>query len=266
MTALAHPRVVTLLTDFGLSDAFVGIMKGVLLREAPGLAIIDVSHGIPAQDTAAGAFVLAQSFGWFPEGSVHVCVVDPGVGSARAALVAEARGHTFVAPDNGVLTAVLETDPAAQVRRVDLARLGLSPKSRTFHGRDVFAPLSAWLASGRRSFAELGELCVPERCPFAQPVHDARGASGQVLFVDHFGNLISNLPSSALASHASLSVEVGGRVLRVVGTYSEAEPGECVALVSSFDTLEIAERNGNAARALGLERGAPIRVEWGARP
>ena len=261
------PRLVTLLTDFGATDPFVGIMKGVMLREEPRLRIIDVTHGVGAQDIGAAAFVLGHSFGWFPAGSVHVGVVDPGVGGARAVLVAEASGHYFVAPDNGLLSEVLAGDAGALVRRADVERLGLSPRSRTFHGRDVFAPLAAWLASGRRAFAELGELHAPVRLDLPRAVRDADGVQGRIVLVDHFGNLISNVPSSELEGEATdagargllaLRVEVGGLALRGVGTYSEAEPGECVGLVSSFGTLEIAERNGSAARSLGLGSGARI--------
>lgn len=264
MNGDGFPRLVTLLTDFGATDPFVGIMKGVMLREEPRLSIVDISHGVGAQDIDAAGFILAHSFGWFPEGSVHVAVVDPGVGGPRAALVANASGHTFVAPDNGLLSQVLAGDAAATVRRADLELLGLRPPSRTFHGRDVFAPLGAWLAAGKRELAELGALHAPVLREAPRSLRTSRGVTGQIVLVDHFGNLISNVAGSELGAGAAPSrVELAGRSLRVVGTYAEAEMGECVGLLSSFGTLEIAERNGSAARALGLGAGARIEVVWG---
>lgn len=259
MSALAATGVVTLLTDFGLSDPFVGIMKGVMLRAAPGLMLVDLSHGIPAQDIEAASFTLAHSFSWFAPGAVHLCVVDPGVGGRRVAVALRALGHTFVGPDNGVFTAILALDRGALSRRIEPSRLGLAPASRTFHGRDLFAPVAALLAAGTRNFEELGPPHELLRLAGHEPLQNATGATGKIVLIDHFGNLISNLPGAWLGSSAA-RVEVGGQRLRLVGTYSEAEPGECVALVSSFDTLEIAQRDGNAARALGLGRGEAVRV------
>ncbi|HET9930517.1 MAG TPA: SAM-dependent chlorinase/fluorinase, partial [Polyangiaceae bacterium] len=251
MTLPAPSRIVTLLTDFGVSDPFVGIMKGVLLRDAPELQLIDVTHAVPPQDVALAEFWLAESYRWFAPGTVHLCVVDPGVGSDRAALAAYADGHYFVAPDNGVLGAALQADAAAEVRRIDLGKLGIAPRSNTFHGRDVFAPVAALLASGKASLRELGEAwraAVRERVP---PKRAPDELVGRVVAVDHFGNLITDLPAKWLQG-GFVRVEASGRTLEIVATYSEAEVGECVALVSSFETLEIAVRNGNAAVALGL--------------
>jgi S-adenosylmethionine hydrolase len=251
--------LVTLLTDFGLDDPFVGIMKGVMLREAPGLTLVDLTHGIPAQDVEAAAFTLAHSFGWFAPGAVHLCVVDPGVGSERAAVALQARGHTFVGPDNGLFSAVQDLEPNAAARRIDPAELGLTLASRTFHGRDLFAPVAAWLASGRRRFEELGSVHELSRRPRPRPEQSPAGASGRVVLVDHFGNLITDLPGSWLEAGA-FRVEIGKYVVRLVGTYSEAKLGECVALVSSFGTLEIAQRDGNAAETLGFGRGEVVRA------
>jgi S-adenosylmethionine hydrolase len=251
--------VVTLLTDFGLEDPFVGILKGVLLREGSELQVVDLTHSVPAQNIEVASFYLERSFAWFPRGSVHLCVVDPGVGSDRAALAAEAHGHWFVAPDNGVLGAVLERDASARVRRLHPETLGLPEPSRTFHGRDVFAPVAAWLAGGRRPFDGLGPLATAIEIPKQPAQRSASGAVGRVITVDHFGNLITNLPAHWLED-ADAEVEIGSQKFRVVGTYAEAREGECVALVSSFHTLEVAQRNGNAAQALGVGRGALVRV------
>lgn len=259
MSAKAASRAVTLLTDFGLSDPFVGIMKGVMLRLAPRLELIDLSHGVPAQDVEAASFLLSHAFSWFAPGTVHLCVVDPGVGSERAAVAVNAQGHTFVGPDNGIFGAIAAADAAAVARRIEPSRLGLELRSRTFHGRDLFGPVAALLASGLRSFEELGPVHSLERKSPLAPRAEELGGSGRIVWIDHFGNLISNVPGSWLRAGAR-SVELGAHTLRVVGTYSEAEPGECVALVSSFDTLEVAQRGGSAARALGLGRGQAVRV------
>ena len=254
--------MVTLLTNFGLSDPFVGIMKGVMLRLAPGLELIDLSHGIPAQDVEAASFTLAHSFSWFAPGTVHLCVVDPGVGSARAAVAVRAHGYTFVGPDNGVFNALAEGDPHAAARRIEPAGLGPQLRSRTFHGRDLFAPVAALLASGRRQFEELGPVHELMQWSQQKPRRSEGGATGKVVLVDHFGNLISDVPGAWLRA-GECAVELGAHRVRCVGTYSEAEPGECVALVSSFDTLEIAQRDGSAARTLGLGRGQAVRVVSG---
>ena len=190
MSAQAKAGVVTLLTDFGLGDPFVGIMKGVMLRLAPGLELIDLSHGIPAQDVEAASFTLAHSFSWFAPGTVHVCVVDPGVGSARAAVAVRAHGYTFVGPDNGVFNALAEGDPHAAARRIEPAGLGLQLRSRTFHGRDLFAPVAALLASGRRQFEELGPVHELMQWSQQKPQRSEGGATGKVVLVDHFGNIV----------------------------------------------------------------------------
>lgn len=230
-----------------------------MLREAPELQLIDLSHAIPAQDVALAGLFLARSYGWFSSGTVHLCVVDPGVGSAREPLVAEADGHLFVAPDNGVLTQVLVNARAPTVRRIDLARLGLDPPSRTFHARDVFAPVAAWLATGLRPFSGLGPLHAPMMNAEDPPLRDTTELRGRVMFVDHFGNLVTNLPAEWLPP-GEVRVFIGDSSLRVVGTYAEARPGECVGLVSSFDTLEVALRDGSAASRLAVTRGAAVRV------
>jgi len=256
--------VVTLLSDFGLADPYVRMMKGAMLRQAPELRLVDLTHAVPAQDHELAGFFVFHSFRFFPHGSVHLCVVDPGVDSARAALAVRAAGHYFVAPDNGLLSRVLDADSKHEARAIDVERVGLGTPSRTFHGRDVFAPAAASLASGRTRFEELGPLHAP-LC--SKPAPAAAKGEGHVLFVDRFGNLVSDLPASALeAPVGDLAIEIAGRRLRVVGTYAEAEVGECVGLVSSFGTLEVAMREGNAAQALGVGRGATLRALRGGWP
>lgn len=252
--------VLTFLTDFGLQDPFVGIMHGVVLSRAPDARIIDLSHGIRPQDVTEAAFWLDRSQRWFPPGSVHVAVVDPGVGSQRAALAVAAQRQFFVAPDNGLLGPLLQRAPDAQVHHVDTAALGLEVPSRTFHGRDVFAPVGALLLAGT-PLDEIGPK-LPPQAPSAYPratlATDA--IDGVVVAIDHFGNLITNIDADDLANVGATRAEVGGGLLPLRGTYSEVSDGELLALINSFGTLEIAQRNGNAAKALGLPRGAAVRA------
>lgn len=263
--------LVTLLTDFGLSDPFVGILHGVIAKRGPELKVVDLTHQVPPQAIGVGAFYLRHTFSWFPEGTVHVAVVDPGVGSQRHAVVVEALGHLFVAPDNGLLGEVIELaaakGAAARSFRVDVAapRLGLTVASATFHGRDVFAPVGAELARGL-SACEVGpEASDLVPAPVAVVKRVSAGFEGQVVAVDHFGNCITNLCVGDLSPEAAAQPErfqvcVGQRALRLVRTYSDAAAGELCALVSSFGTIEIAARDGSAARQLseggaGAEQG-----------
>lgn len=249
--------IVTLLTDFGLSDPFVGIMKGVILSRAPDVRIVDLTHGIPPQDVIAGSFWLAESWRWFPRGTVHVAVVDPGVGTARTPVALEVEGHVFVGPDNGLFGAL--PAPAA-VHGIDTSRFGRL--SRTFHGRDIFAPVAANLASGALALADVGPArpgVAPSPIPL--PRDAAGGLEGAVVVVDRFGNLITNLRSAHVTPGSVL--QLGERTFRVVGTYGEARPGEVVALVNAFDCLEIAVRDGNAADTLGVTTGTPVLLARG---
>lgn len=256
--------LVTLLTDFGLRDTYVGVMKGVLFRDAPALrAAVDLTHAVPPQDVRSAAFHLGQAWRWFPAGTVHVAVVDPGVGSGRRILVARQDGHAFLAPDNGLLDPLL--GPDASVRALDVARHALSPgrrPSRTFHGRDVFAPVAARLASGLdpdEAGPPAGERVRLELAPPED--RGAEGIRGCVVCVDHFGNLVTNLPRELLAGGAGRwELEAAGRRAPLVGTYAEAERGELLALVDSYELVELAVRDGSAAERLGLGTGAPVRA------
>lgn len=248
--------IVTLLTDFGHRDPYVGVMKGAVLRANPKAVLVDLGHEVPPQDVTAGAFWWAAAIERFPIGSVHVGVVDPGVGTARRILAALACDCIWLAPDNGLLAAVLAADQAAEVRAVDVEHLQLRPVSRTFHGRDVFAPVAGWLAGGRYGFASLGprvDDAAPGELPFAGPP--------QVVHVDGYGNAITNVPAAALAGVAA--IEVGGQTLPVRGAYGDVAPGEPLALVGSYGLLEIAVNGGNAAERLGLRRGTRIGLAAG---
>jgi S-adenosylmethionine hydrolase len=255
--------LVTLLTDFGLSDPFVGVMKGVLLGNHPGLRVIDLSHGIQPGAVVAGAFWLECSYRYFPEGSVHCAVVDPGVGTARAAVVVAAERHFFVGPDNGLLAEVTLHAPHVEVREIHAARHGLLGASSTFHGRDVFAVTAGRLAAGQLAFADVGELVhlkVPS--PIPGVISEADGFVGNVLTADRFGNLITSLRASEVlpASDAAFVVGVAGKRLRSVRTFADAEPGELVALVGSFGAIELAVRDGSAQERLRPVPGASVKL------
>ncbi len=246
-----HPRpsgIVALLTDFGLADPYVGIMKGAVLRASPKVQIVDVTHDVAPQDVEAGAFFVGALVGRFPSGTVHVAVVDPGVGTARRLLAVAAHDAYWLGPDNGVLGAVT----AGEVRAIDVVHLGIRPESNTFHGRDILAPVAAWLAAGRYGFASLGPLVADAvRRPTG-------GGSARVVHVDRYGNLVTNVPAAALAGVGA--VRVGGQVVPLRRTYGDAPPGGLVALVGSYGLLEVAKNGGDAARATGSGRGAPIEL------
>lgn len=252
--------VITLLTDFGLTDPFVGVMTGVILSGFPAARVVDLCHGIRPQGIREAAFWLERCYSWFPVGTLHVAVVDPGVGSARRVLGAAAGGHYFLVPDNGLLGQQLTEAADARVVEVELARHALPRASATFHGRDVFAPLAAGLASRRIDFDALGAPAKPLPCELAAPTRDARGVSGEVVTIDRFGNLITNLDASWLDGAGVCRARIGELELPLLGTYSQANPGQLLALVNAFGVIEIAERDGNAERTLALGRGTPVRL------
>ncbi len=255
--------VITVTTDFGHRGPFVGTMKGVILSRFGAARIVDLTHEAYVHWPAEAGFWIARSYHYFPAGSVHLAVVDPGVGTDRSVLLAVADGHAFLAPDNGLLAELIERGGAV-VRHLPDALIDqyrLADTSATFHGRDVFAPLAAALACG--------EL-TPEACgapaddwvPSIIEPPETRGAQlvGVVITTDHFGNLISNIAREDLSAFRAPVVHAGGHEIRVQRTYGDVAPGEFVALVNSFGVLEIACAEQNAAEHLGLRRGAPIRV------
>ena len=243
------PRIITLLTDFGTADGYVAEVKGVLLSASPSATIVDLSHDIPPQDIEAARLALARSWQRFPEGTVHIVVIDPGVGGARAALAVESRKRFLLGPDNGVLS------PALLAGGADIVSLPIPPHaSATFHGRDVFAPAAARLAAGEA----LGNLGVPFDGPIVRRTPDTQrrgdGAIvGQILTVDRFGNLVTNI-----GSRTGGSVRIGTTDMTVRRTYSDVAEGALVALGGSSGFLEVAVRGGSAATALRARRGDAV--------
>ena len=253
---MTKAAIITLLTDFGTADGYVAEMKGVLLSAAREATIVDVSHEVPPQDIECARLALARYWRRFPTGTVHLVVVDPGVGTARAAIAVESDGRFLVGPDNGVLSPALLF---AGARAVQLAVPATA--APTFHGRDLFAPVAAALSSGAR-LDELGQpLLAPvvRRTPEPRRLADG-GIQGEVITIDRFGNAITNCMSLRPGA-----LEVGARVLPVRRTYADAAPGEPVAIVGSSGLIEVAVREGSAARALGLSRGTPVVLRLASR-
>ncbi|MEE2900778.1 MAG: SAM-dependent chlorinase/fluorinase [Myxococcota bacterium] len=254
--------IITLLTDFGLSDPFVGIMHGVLLSKKRDFTLIDLTHGIEPQNVRQAAFWIASSYREFPEGTVHMVVVDPGVGSKRRPLIAEIDGHYFVAPDNGVLSLVVDEAERVDVRYLRLWQLELSRVSNTFHGRDIFSPAAAELAIGKRWMTELGEDAIEtyKRLDVQSPSENDGRISGQIFMSDHFGNWFTNIPLKMYESWASPRVRIGELELPLQKTYSEVAPGDVVALTNSFDRLEIAVNQGSARKELPFSVGQAVEI------
>lgn len=257
--------IITLTTDFGAADGYVGAMKGVILNLVPHVTLVDISHAVPPQDVHHGAHVLATAAPYFPPGTVHVAVVDPGVGSARHGIALQTPGATFVGPDNGLFTPFLrERTACVALTRPTTHR---HPVSATFHGRDVFAPVAAHLAHGL-PLAALGPsvddpLALPDPQPRRLP--DGR-LRAEVVYIDRFGNLVTNIrPLAELEQKGGLGdirIVVGDESLAVCRTYADVAPGALLALVGSDGHLEIALREGSAAERLGLGVGATVEV-WG---
>lgn len=254
--------IITLLTDFGTTDPFVGVMKGVIYGVHPSALVVDLTHGVEPQDIVEARFWLERSYAYFPKGTVHVAVVDPGVGSERAGVVVRFAGHWFVGPDNGLFGFAGDD---AEYRRIDVEALGLPVPSATFHGRDVFAPVGARLASGRTRFEEVGPEHRLVDGALDAPVVNGDRIDGQVVTIDHFGNCITNIDETLLADVQDPQVTVADTEVALVRTYSDVGASEFTALVNSFGTVEVACSGGCAAKKLGIKRGARVTVRSGPR-
>jgi S-adenosylmethionine hydrolase len=255
--------LITLTTDFGWREPFVGIMKGVMLSRAPSLRFVDMAHEVSAFQPIEAGFWMSRAVRYFPPGTLHVAVIDPGVGTPRDLVIALTEGQAILAPDNGLLAPLAARGSVERIIRVNTTRLvqyGVSDISATFHGRDVFAPLAAELAAGRCDPSELGEEVDSLNMtgwPATRPRADG-GVQGVVVAIDRFGNLISNIEASAVMALDHPTVYISGLSLPLQRTYGESAAGEYLGLINSFEVLEVARARGSAAQGLSIAIGTPI--------
>jgi len=253
--------IVTLLTDFGTADPYVGVLKGVLLGHDPALTLVDLTHGIAPGDIASAAYALLAAYPYFPPLTTHLVVVDPGVGTSRRPIAADAGGQRFVGPDNGVLSYLLEREPDARIVEVTSGGLFLSPLSRTFQGRDLFAPVAAALAAGVALEALGHPVTDAVRLAPLRPERMDDGAlRGRILAVDRFGNCITSIPGSAVAAETQeIDLEVAGRrIRRVHGTFAAGSGVDPFGIRGSTGFLEVVVNGGAAAERLGVSVGDPV--------
>jgi S-adenosylmethionine hydrolase len=257
--------LITLTTDFGYTDPFVGIMKGVISGINPAARIVDLSHGIAAQDIMAAALILRHSSQYFPRGTIHVAVVDPGVGTARRPLLLEFEGNYFIGPDNGVLSLVTEGRRPARIVYLSNRSYQLGLTSATFHGRDIFAPAAAYLSRGiaPEAFGETIEDFIKLTWPSVLKTETTM--QGEIVYVDRFGNLFTNIAAEDLKELSGNQLRIALRNLSILGlsaNYAAVEPGKSVALANSWGLLEIAVYKGNAQKCSGAIIGDKVQVTW----
>ena len=263
-------RIITLTTDFGLADEYVGVMKGVILTRAPDAAIIDLSHSIERQNIRQAAWLIWSAYRFFPDRTIHVVVVDPGVGTRRRLILLQSGGHFFLAPDNGVLTLLLEQQQFQAAYEVQCEQYYLAPVSSTFHGRDILAPVAAQLAAGLDPAAAgpaVGRRQLKMLAGAAAKVDSSTGAiTGEIIAKDHFGNLQTNIEAASLNSlfgsdKSTARVCIKGIIINgIQGAYAHKAPGEILAIVGSRGFLEIAVNRGSAASFLDAEAGDEVTV------
>jgi S-adenosyl-L-methionine hydrolase (adenosine-forming) len=264
---LANRPIITLTTDFGLNDHFIGTMKGVMLGIAPEAEIVDICHAVQAFDVLDGALAIAQAYSYFPTGTVHVVVVDPGVGTARRPILLNTGRHYFVAPDNGVLSLIYAREERLQIRHITAEHYYLQPVSTTFHARDIFSPVAAYLAKGVE-VAKFGDEItdfVRFNAPKPKPV-DAQTLRGVVLRVDRFGNLVTNftpqdVPALFQAKPPAFKIVVGKReITEMRSNYAEGAPNEVFGILGSMGYLELAANRAAAAQIMGAGKGSEVKV------
>lgn len=259
------PRTLTLTTDFGTQDAYVAAMKGVILKRCPEARLVDVTHEITPQDVMEAAFVLRQAVPFFPDETVHLVVVDPGVGTDRRPVALRAGGRFFVGPDNGLFSLVLDGDAPDELVALDAPQAWRAPDpSTTFHGRDIFAPVAAHLAAGR-ALTDVGSpLEALTTLRWALPITDEQGIQGWTVHIDHFGNCITNIPHALFEKRRdgrAVKCFAGNATLRgVEPTYGAVAEGEPLLVFGSSGFLEVAVNGGNAAKLLGIQKGEPVNV------
>lgn len=261
---LAPARILTLMTDFGTSDHYVGVMKGVILNINPQVQVVDITHAVPPQDIHGAAFLIDSAYRYFPTGTIHVIVVDPGVGSERQAIVCQTPTSYFVCPDNGILTHILRNEEHIHSVQVENSVYFLPQVSNTFHGRDIFAPVAAHLSRGV-PIGKLGSTAThPVQLPIPIPHVTDKAVIGQVIWIDSFGNLVTNISHEVLDSlegRNGIVIHAGrAKIDRLNQAYAESAVGEPLAIIGSFNRLEISINQGNASKILGLNRGDAITI------
>ena len=261
---LAPAGIITLMTDFGTSDHYVGVMKGVILNINPQVEIIDITHTIPPQDIHAAAFLIDSAYRYFPAGTIHVIVVDPGVGSERRSIVCQTETAHFVCPDNGILTHILRNGERIHTVAVENSAYFLPEVSNTFHGRDIFAPVAAHLSRGIPIDELGGSVAQPVQLPIPKPQVTDKAIIGHIVWIDSFGNLVTNISHEILESlegRDNVVIHAGSaKIDHFNRSYAESAVGEALAIVGSFNRLEISVNQGNAAQVLGLKRGDTITI------
>lgn len=257
--------IITLLTDFGLQDGYPGIMKGVILQISPRVKIVDLTHLISPQNILEGAVALSRSYRYFPHGTIHVAVIDPGVGTSRRPIALHVGEHFFIGPDNGLFTPILaearDHSWPIEIRHLSQSKFWLPDRSNVFHGRDVFAPVAAHLAAGV-PFSELGDLIDdPLTMDFPVPQVRQDHIIGCVIAIDHFGNLSTNILDAHLARFKNVLIRVGEiEIHGMVSTFGDASPGELVAMIGTDHDLCVAVVNGNAASQFNIGIGTEVSV------
>jgi len=257
--------VITLTTDFGYQDSFVGIMKGVIAGINPQAQVIDLTHGIPAQDILAGALTLRHSIQYFPRGTIHVAVIDPGVGSSRRPILVESAGNYLIGPDNGVLSLALQGGNGNRITHLSNSAYHLQPTSATFHGRDVFAPVAAHLSLGvpPTAFGETLEEMVRIELPVV--IREGQRLHGEIIYIDSFGNLFTNIDRHDLTGIAEDTLEIILGSIRVIGLatkYSAVAEGDFAAVFNSWDLLEIALNRDNAQKKTGAKIADKVEINF----
>jgi S-adenosylmethionine hydrolase len=266
---MENSRIITLLTDFGLKDPFAGIMKGVIYRINPDAVLVDITHDVRPHDILEAALVLWSAYRYFPRGTIHLVVVDPGVGSRRRPVLAETADYCFVAPDNGVLSKVYSDPDFKRVVEITLTEFFLEEVSRTFHGRDIFAPVASWLSKGKevsafgREIDDFVKIAIPE-----PEILDSHRIKGEIIYVDRFGNLVSNIPQSLYEKNVSSSrrgivITLGlFEIRKIVRSYLDGEKEKASALFNSWGHLEIFVPWKSASKALDMGEGQEITVAF----
>ena len=266
---MAHRPIITLTTDFGLNDHFIGTMKGVILDVVPDVEIVDICHSVQAYDVLDGALTISQAYSYFPTGTVHMVIVDPGVGTARRPILVSSDRHHFVAPDNGVLSLIYAREERIHVRHVTSEHYFLQPISNTFHARDIFSPVAAYLAKGvdTQKFGDEIIDFVRFNAPKPKPA-DGHSLRGVILKIDRFGNLITNIteqdaPALFQSEPPAFKLTVGKReITEMKNAYALGAPGEVFAIIGSMGYLEVAANRGAAAQLLGVTKGTDVTLTF----